>query len=222
MLLKANLKEIRGRARQLRKQGLLPAIVYGRGFNSEPLSLDYVAFAKTYKSAGESTLIDLQIAEREAIKVLIQDIQHDPITGNFIHVDFHRVRMDEEVKAEVELNFIGESTAVKSLGGILVKNKDKLEIECLPADLLHSIDIDISKLENFHDVIRVGDLQISDRVKIIAASDEVVVTVIEPRSEAELKALEEKVEEKDIVAQVEGVKKEEKEEETTINEEKEK
>src|SRR4030042_2865598 len=116
--------------------------------------------------------------------------------------------MEEKIKAEVPLNFIGESLAVKAEAGVLVKNIKEVEIEALPKDLPHHIDVDISALENFEDHIFVKDINVPGGVKIIADENEIVASVIPPRSEEELAALEEKVEEK--VEEVKVVGEEEK------------
>ena len=114
--------------------------------------------------------------------------------------------MTEKMRTKVSLNFIGRSKAVKE-GGVLVKNLEEIEVECLPLDLPHEIKVDISKLKTFDDVIKIEDLAIPPKVKILENKDEIVATVTPPRTEEELKALEEEVEEK--VEEVEGVKKEE-------------
>jgi large subunit ribosomal protein L25 len=118
--------------------------------------------------------------------------------------------MTEKINAEVNLNFVGESKAVKELGGILVKNLTAIKIECLPVDLIHEIDVDISPLQTFDDAIRVKHLKLPEAITINEKEDEVIVSVQPPRSEEELKSLEEKVEEKvEEIGQVEEKKEEE-------------
>ena len=116
--------------------------------------------------------------------------------------------MDEEIEAKVELEFVGESPAVKELGGILIKNMDEIEVKCLPGDLPPKIEVDISRIKNFEDYIYVKDLPVSDKVELLADSENVVAMVTEPRSEEELAELETEV--KEDVTKVEGVVKEEK------------
>ena len=128
---------------RLREEGVLPAVVYGRGFDPKNISVDSHQFAKVFEAAGESTLLDLSIDQAKPVKVLIQDIQRDPLTHEFLHVDFHQVRMDEKLKAEIILKFMGEPPAVKELSGILVTTMSALPIECLPADLVHEIEVNL-------------------------------------------------------------------------------
>lgn len=195
----------------LRKAGLIPAILYGHGVKNLDLAVGYQAFETVYRQTGSSSLIDLQIKGHKPVKTLIQAIQHDPVTGRYLHVDFHQVKMTEKIHAEVNLTFVGESKAVKELGGILVKNVTTLKVECLPEDLVHEIDVDISVLQAFDDIIRVKDLRVPTGIAIKEKDDEVVANVQPPRSEEELKSLEEKPEEK--VEEVEKVERKKKEEE---------
>lgn len=176
--------------KKLRAAALLPAVVYGNGMKAQALSLDVHQFTKVYRSAGESTIINLIVDEQMPLKVLIQDIQRDPLSNAIAHVDFHQVRMDQKINAEIELDFVGESAAVREQGGILVKNLTHLEVECLPADLPHEIKVDISKLAIFDDIIRVSDLILPPNVATTLEKEITVVSVEPPRSEEELKALE--------------------------------
>ncbi len=190
-----------------RREGLIPAVVYGRGVETLNIWVKALDFRNLLKKSGESTIIDLEVEKKDSRNVIIQDIQRDPLTHRIIHLDFYQVRMNEEIETEVELVFIGESPAVKELGGVLVKNMDKLEIKCLPADLPSRIDVDVSALKTFDDHITVGDLNIGKGVKIEIEPETVVAIVTPPRTEEELQELEEKVEED--VTKVEGIKKEE-------------
>lgn len=197
-------------AQKVRGNGKIPAVVYGHGVATRSLSIDAGPFHKLWQKAGETTLVDLAVGEEGAVKVLIQDVQLHPLTHTPIHVDFHQVRMTEKIEAEIPLIFIGESPAVKELGGVLVKSLDTIKVECFPADLIHEITIDISALKTFEDAIRVSDVAIPATLTVIENAGEVVATVSAPRSEAELAALEEKVEEK--VESVETVEKKKPEE----------
>lgn len=190
-----------------RREGEIPAILYGHGIKSKPLFVDCLTFQKVYKEAGESSIVEVTLDEKEKKNVLIKDVQKDPVTERFLHVDFYQVKLTEKIKAKVALTFFGSSPAVKEKGGILVKNIDEIEVEALPADLPKEIKIDVSSLREFVDVIKIKDLSISPKVTVLAKAEDVVVTVTPPRTEEELKALEEKPEEK--VEEVEGVKKEE-------------
>ena len=215
-------KELGKKTKKLRKNNFLPAVLYGHGIKNISLSLNYNSFDKVFSKAGESSLIDLKIDNKNPVKVLVHDIQKNPVTGFYIHVDFYQVKMTEKITTEVELEFIGESKAVKEQGGILVKSLDKVEIECLPKDLIQSIQVDISHLNNFNDMIRIADLKLPAGIEIKEKMDEVVALVQPPRTEEELKRLEEKPEEAKVeeVEEVKAKVEEEKIEEGEKKEEK--
>ncbi|MFA6391753.1 MAG: 50S ribosomal protein L25 [Patescibacteria group bacterium] len=194
VILNAKKRTITGKdVKILREQKIIPAVVYGPSIETQSLEIDFLTFKKVFEEAGRSTLIDLKMDEGNAVKVLVQDIQYDPETDLPIHVDFRQINMKEKVTAEVQIKFIGESPAVKEKGGILVKSVDHLEIQCLPSDLIHEIDVDISKLVDFDTVIHVKDLIIPENITILNNPDEAIVLVDEPRSDAEMEALNEEI-----------------------------
>lgn len=180
----------------LRKAGLIPGVVYGRGVASRSVSVEAIPFRKVLAEAGESSLVDLEIEGGEGVKVLIHDIQTDPLRDDVTHVDFLQVRMDEKIVTDIPLAFVGESLAVKGLGGTLVKNHDSLEVECLPGDLVREIEVDITPLATFEDTIRVRDLTLPKGITVLDEPEETVVLVEPPRSDEEMKELESKVEAK--------------------------
>lgn len=193
IILKAKKREKIGHAvQQERREGLVPGVLYGAGADNINLSVPLISFIKAYEQAGESTLVDLVIDQAGPVKALIHEVQLDPVSDRIRHVDFRKVDMAKKIHAEIELRFIGESPAVKSLGGILVKNMHKIEVKCLPQDLVSDLEIDISSLEQFGNSLRVADLKIPAGLEVLTKGDSSIVTVAEPRSEEELKALEEK------------------------------
>lgn len=201
------------KTKSLRKQDLIPGVVYGHGFKSQSIQVPYLEFEKVYKAAGESSLIDLEIKKEKPIKSLIYDIQYHPLTDKIIHVDFYKIKAGEKITVEVDIKLIGVSPAVKALGGILVSNLSKVEIECLPEDLIHEIEVDISDLIAFADAIRVSNLDVPKSVKILQDPDDVVVHV------EELKQVEEVAEEVPAEApeEVEEVSKEEEKKEEEVD-----
>lgn len=216
MLLRAEPRQPKKNLRKLRQQdNKIPAIVYGHGFKSQPLALNYLEFEKLNKTVSESTLVDLKIGENEPYKVLIYELEYHPLSNKINHIDFYKVKMDEKLRTELELEFSGEAPAVKNLGGVLVKTRDTLEIECLPGDLISKYKINISTLNNFHDVIRVSDLKIPDNITVIEDKDVILVSVSEPRKEEEIVA---KDAEKEAIAKIETGK-EKTAEESKIEEE---
>lgn len=193
----------------MREQGNIPAVLYGHGIETKSLEVAEQPFLKLYKQAGESSLVELAVNDANPIKVLIHDIQRDPVTDRVIHVDFYQVRMDEKLTAEVELNFIGESPAVKEQSGILVKSMNTVEIRCLPKDLIHRLDVDISVLKTFDDMIHVKDLTFPQGIEVLSDPGNAVALVTPPRSEEEISALNEQVTEDVEKVEVAGKKKEE-------------
>ncbi len=205
--LKASLREEAGKKlKSNRKDGRVPAVIYGKGMKNKNLWVDFLALNKFIDKHGEGSVIELEIDGKEKHNVIINESQIDPIRDSFVHIDFLKIKMDEVIETEVELDFVGESAAVKNLGGTLIRNMDEIEVKCLPADLPSEIKVDVSVLKTFEDRISVGDLPIPEKVEIKLDPETMVAYVAEPRSQEELEELEEKVEED--VTQVEGVEKE--------------
>jgi large subunit ribosomal protein L25 len=214
-IIKAENRELQGKkVKILREKDFIPAVLYGHDIKNQNLSVKKNDFLKVYAQAGESQLIDLQIAEAKPVKILIHDLQMNPIKNEINHIDFYQIREDEEIHANVKLEFVGEAPAVKELGGVLVKNFDELEIECLPKDLelISQIKVDLSGLKTFNDVVYVKDLQVPAQIKILSLPDEVVALVTE--------IAEEKTEVAKAIAEIEVVKKEKGGEDAKAGEEK--
>lgn len=208
LTLEAQKREQTGRhdAAAVRQARRIPGVLYGHGHETQHVSVDGGLFNKVFKEAGESSLVNFVMDEGAPVKVLIQEVQRDPLTHEASHVDFHQVRMDEKIKAEVAIEFIGESAAVKQLSGILLKNMDHVEVTCLPADLPHEITVDISALATFEDKIRVSDLPKPANVEFLSTAEDIVAAVSEPRSTEEIEALNEAVVVDVDSVEVEGAK----------------
>lgn len=186
--LKTESREINTRtAKHLYRKGLIPVELYGHKVENMHLSVDQIEFEKVLRKAGESSIIELQLPDGATRNVLIQDVERHYLSSQPIHVDFYEVNLKEKLTATVQIEFTGESLAVKALGGTLVKVLNEVEVECLPGDLPHQFDVDISSLSTFEDQILVKDLNVSDKVEIKADPEEVVATVQPPRDvEADL------------------------------------
>lgn len=197
-------REIKGE--KVRKEGLLPAVVYGAGSSeSESISLVYNDFLKLYNEAGESSLIDFDIDNKDAGKILVHSVQYDPVSGRVAHVDLRKIDMKKIIDASIELVFINEAPAVKELGGTLVKNFDSIDVECLPEDLINHIDVDLSTLKTFEDAITVADLVVSKEVKIIDPPlDTIITKVIPALTEEQIKAMEEEGKAVEDVSKIES------------------
>lgn len=161
----------------LRRQGLLPAVLYGRGISPQPLELEARAAAKILSRVSGSTLIELTV-NGETHTVLVREVQRDPIRTDIRHVDFLKVAMDVAIRTEVPLEFVGEAPAVKTYGGVLVTGLDSIEVEALPGDLPDRVMVDLSALTAIGQSIAVGDLYAGQNVKVLTPADEVVARVM--------------------------------------------
>ncbi len=187
--LKAESREIIGKkVKQIRKTGFIPAVLYGHKIKSQNLSVPEKEFYKIFEAAGETSILNLVLDEKKH-NVLIHDIARDPLDSKVLHVDFYEVRMDEKLKAKIPLVFVGDSLVVKNEGGVLIKAIQEVEVEALPKDLPKEILVDISVLATFDDRIQIKDLQIPPGIKISAEPEEMVASVVPPRSEKELEEM---------------------------------
>lgn len=194
-ILKATKREAVGKGiKELRKEGLIPAVVYGRGKENINLSVFKIEFDKVIREAGTSQILLLSVGD-EKKNVLIHDISYNPITSAAQHIDFYEISMTEKITTNVPLHFVGDSVAVIEMGGTLVTNKDEVEVECLPANLPHEIEVDIAPLVDFEATIHVSGLKLPEGVEVKDDPEEVVASIEPPRSEEELAELEEQPEE---------------------------
>lgn len=186
--IKANVRNIIGKqVKALRREGLLPGIIYGHGFQPLPITIDAHEASLLLPRVSSSQLIVLEV-DGEPHTTIIRERQRDPITGNYLHVDFLEISMTEKLRAEVHLNFIGEAPAVDNFGGIVVPNFESLEIEAYPKDLPGSLDVDLSVLKEIGDAINASEIALPQGVELLTDPDEVVVVVTAPAAEEELEA----------------------------------
>ena len=168
----------------LREGGNIPAVLYGPKQKSTSVKVSTVAFIKTYKKAGESSVILLKEGDKEH-EALIQDVDVHPVTGAPRHVDFYVIEKGKKVKVNVPLVFEGVSPAVKDKGAILIKVARDLEIEAAPKDLPHELKVDISTLEEFSSTITANNIKLPTGVTLISGPDEIVASVSEAKEEVE-------------------------------------
>jgi large subunit ribosomal protein L25 len=165
------------RVKALRREGIIPALLYGPKTEPVPIQCDERELQRVLAWAGGTNLIALRIGDAGKPKMtLVSEVQRDSITNDLYHVDFYQVVMTEKVTAEVNIVFIGEPSAVQQSDVMLLQGADSVEVECLPGDLIHSIEVDISDLE-IDDTIYVKDLQVPDNVAILTDGEELVVKV---------------------------------------------
>lgn len=178
------------KVKNLRKDGKLPGHVFGKGLETEHVSVDGKTFLKTFKEAGETGLIDLKIGTEKVRPVMVRGVQFDPVSGEPIHIDFYQVNLTQKVKVPVPLVLIGEQPESVHLGEtIVLQTLNEIEVEALPTDLVENIEVDITPLKNIDDAIIVGQLNY-DRSKLtIHTPEEEIVVKLAPAVTAEMQQL---------------------------------
>ncbi len=208
---------------KLREEGFVPGIIYGYNTENITIKTDFRSFEKIYQEAGESTLIKVSLTDEDGKKikkapvVLIQETQEHPLQDQFVHIDLYQPNLKEEVEVEIPLEFIGQSALIKDEDGTLVRNYSSVEIKALPEDLIHDIEVDISVIQDFDDVIKIKDLKVPAGIEIIEDPESIVALISRPRDIDE--ELDEPIE--DDVSDVEVIGEKEKEEKKKEEEEKE-
>jgi len=181
--LKATEREALGKkVAKHRLDGKIPGVVYGAQTAARPIFVNRVDFKKIFKAAGESSLITLEL-EGQAVETLIHETQFAPVSGEPIHADFYVVRQDQKIEVDVPLIFFGVASAVKELGGSLVKVLHELPISALPKNLPHNIEVDISSLTALDSQILIKDLILPAGVRSTLDPDETVALIAEATEE---------------------------------------
>ncbi|MDP3729445.1 MAG: 50S ribosomal protein L25 [bacterium] len=175
----------------LRKQGMVPGELYGKGLPNIHVSVPLKEFKKVFKSAGENTVIQVMLDEKKH-PALIHDVSYDGVTDEVISVDFHQIRMDQKLKVHVPIMFVGESSAIKEKNGLLIKAMQELEIEALPTDIPQSFKADISVITEIGQSVKVKDIDIPSSVKVFVDYETVVATVTAKVTEEEELAMQQK------------------------------
>jgi large subunit ribosomal protein L25 len=183
IVLKAERRDVIGKqVKALRRQGRLPAVLYGRSFESIPVTLDLREVSRIMPTITSSHLINVTLdGERHA--VLVREKQRHPVLGTLSHVDFLVVSMTEKLRASVIIELIGDAPAVKEYDGVVVPGLESIEVESLPGDLPERIQVDLSVLRSIGDTLHVRDLGVSSKVEILTDPDEMVVIVTAPAAE---------------------------------------
>jgi large subunit ribosomal protein L25 len=178
-----------GALNQMRREGWLPCVVYGRGFQNRNLKVNSKVFAEMLaQSASENILVNLEMGGEDKVLVLLQAVQHDPLSGKALHADFHAIDENTEIHAHPLLELIGEPVGVKA-GGQLEQVLYNLEIRCLPKDLPDAIEVDVSHLA-YEQYLHVGDIPCPAGVTPVPAADVVVAHVARVRTQEEVDAAE--------------------------------
>lgn len=188
MILKATKRSKTTKPAAVRKDGSIPAVVYGVGVENTSISVPKVDFEKIFKSAGETNTIVLDLSSSvggKKIDVLIHEIQYDPVKSFPIHIDFLAVDINKPIQVDIPLEFMGIAPAEKNGLGVLVKVLHEIEIEALPKNIPQNIEIDLSVLETLEDQIHVKSIKAPTGVKILTSPDEVVALVTPAKEEKE-------------------------------------
>ena len=171
-------EEFGRKVKRLRKVGKIPANIFGKEIKSASITVDKKEFSQVFEKAGETQVIDLG-----GRSVLVSNVQSDPVSGEFIHIDFRQVDLKEKIEAKVPIEVIGESPAEKQNLGTVVQQIHEIEVEALPADLPEKIIIDISKLTEVDQAIYVKDLKVDKNIEVKTDLELIVVKVEPPTKE---------------------------------------
>lgn len=171
-------------ARRMRKAGNLPAVVYGEGKEATPVQVETHVFEQLlHHHASETMLVDIEIEGEGTASVLVKDVQHHPVTSELIHVDLQKVAADKPIQVEIALDITGEAAGVKA-GGVMEVIMHVIAVECLPGDLVESVEVDVSELE-IGATLHVSDLTLDSKLKLLSDPEAIVLSVAEPRIEEE-------------------------------------
>jgi large subunit ribosomal protein L25 len=183
MKLEVNVRKTEEDVDLLRADGKIPGVIYGgKRPESTSITIERGVFLKLRKQSTESTVIDVDV-DGDVVRALIGDIQYHPISDEVIHVDLRQIEAGQKIKARITLNFIGDSPAVKT-GGLMVMNRDSIQVIAMPEALPESIDVDLSVLTEYEQGIHIGDLNIPEGVEV-QEDDRVSIVVIRPPKKLE-------------------------------------
>jgi large subunit ribosomal protein L25 len=187
-VLNASPRSVLGKnVKKLRREGLLPANVYGKGLNSQALQLKLADFHEVYNQAGETGVIDLTVEEK-VHPVMIKNLQMDYSNNSPLHADFYQVNLKEKVKAMVPIELIGEAKAVTEKIGILLQTISEVEVEALPDRVPEQIEASVESLAEIGDGITVGDLKTTEGITILTDTGVTIARIAEPQKEEPVEA----------------------------------
>ena len=183
VVLKASHRKVIGKqVRAIRREGSLPAVLYGRKFKPIPVTLDMREANRILPRVTSSQLAIIEL-EGEQHNTLVREKQRHPVQGTLIHVDFNVVSMTEKLHANVLIHLFGESPAVKDFNASLVTGVEEIEVECLPQYLPDRLELDISMLKNIGDAIHVKEIKLPEQVQILTDPEEIIVVATAPAAE---------------------------------------
>ncbi|MFA5793278.1 MAG: 50S ribosomal protein L25 [Candidatus Gracilibacteria bacterium] len=183
VILKVQNRSKAEKAKNLRKEGLIPAEYYGHGVANIDLQMNCNEFRRIFKTAGSNTVLDLEIEGGDTKKALVVRVDRDTVTNQISYVEFINVRMDEEVTTQLPVRLEGQAPAVRDLGGVLVQSLDSIEVSCLPGDLIHELVLNVESLVDFSCSLHVSDLVVPAKIKVLSDPEETIVSVSAPQEE---------------------------------------
>lgn len=181
-------REAQGKAnKRLRRDGIVPGVVYGKGQDSTPVQVDAKTFETLYRAAGKTAVVKFRLpGQSRATSGLIKNVQRHPLNGSPIHVDYFLVNLKQEMEVDVPLTFVGEAPIVEETGGTLLHNLSTIHVKALPNDIPQQVEVNVSVLTSLDVSIHVRDLSLNrDLVTVLSDPDAVVATVVPPRIEVE-------------------------------------
>jgi large subunit ribosomal protein L25 len=176
------------KVRFLRREGLLPASLYGPGVESTALELPAREAEAVLRRATSTTLLPLYVDEDTPRRVLVRQVQRHPVSDQALHVDFFALPMNETTRAQVPLHFVGDAPAVTQFEGTLVRNLETVEVECLPMDLPARLDVDLTAMADLNSVIHASELELPSGVTLLTSPEATLISVVPPRVETEAAA----------------------------------
>jgi large subunit ribosomal protein L25 len=181
-------REAQGKAnKRLRREGIVPGVVYGKGHDSVPVQVDAKTFETLYRAAGKTSVVKFRLpGASRATSGFIKSVQRNPLSGLPIHVDYLLVNLKQEMEVEVPLVFVGEAPAVTEMGGTLLHNLSTIRVKALPTDIPHEVEVNVSTLVSMDVAIHVSDLSLNrDLVTVQTDGETLVATVVPPKIEVE-------------------------------------
>ena len=181
-------REAQGKAnKRLRREGIVPGVVYGKGEGSTNVQVDAKTFEALYRAAGKTSVVKFRLpGASRATSGFIKSVQRHPLSGSAIHVDYYLVNLNVEMEVDVPLQFTGEAPAVEETGGTLLHNLSAIRVKALPNDIPHEVTVDVSVLKSLDVAIHVRDLSLNrDLIQVMTDGETLVATVVPPRVEEE-------------------------------------
>lgn len=172
------------KVKTLRREGMVPASICGKGVATETFQLDAKTFGLVYRQAGRTRLIDLQLPSGTR-SAFVRQVQIHPVSRQFLHVDFRIVDLRVEITADVPVVAVGTNELVERGDGVLTISLPTVHIKALPTDIPQNIEVDVSKIHDFNTVLHVRDLDLGDKVQILTSPDEALATITPSRMEVE-------------------------------------